>query len=92
MGSAVLRGEFFKSSDGRLRYDSALRAEMFQFIRGEFKKRDKRWPVFLCMETPEVWAESGAIKPSKDPLLKEDFKAVQGLSLKKGALRGGRLL
>lgn len=53
--TVALTGELFLSDDGKLRYDQNLRTRMFNHVIGEFKKRDPKFPVFLCMETPEAW-------------------------------------
>ncbi len=55
MQSWSLRGEMFKSSDGKLRYDKELREQMFNFILQGFRKSSPEWKIFLCMETPETW-------------------------------------
>ena len=56
--SWVVGAEMFKSSDGKLRYDQRLREKMLKFVVDEFRKDSREWPVFLCMEAPEVWLNS----------------------------------
>lgn len=73
MKSYVLRGEFFKGTDGKLRYDNSLRQDLFQFLWDQFKKQDPLWTLFLCMETPENWLHIEKTLPKKNPLLKKDF-------------------
>ena len=73
MNSLVCRGEFFKGRDGKLRYDSALRKDMFRFVSLSFKKHSPKWNVFLCMETPESWLSVMKALPAKIPGLKKDF-------------------
>ena len=73
MESLVCRGEFFRSRDGKLRYDGALRREMFRFVYQSFKTRSDKWNVFLCMETPESWLGAAGRAPMKIPELKKDF-------------------
>lgn len=53
--TAVLKGELFLSDDGKLRYDQALRNEMFSHVLQRFQFHNKKYPVFLCMEAPEAW-------------------------------------
>ena len=74
MESLVCQGEFFRGRDGKLRYDSALRREMFQFLTQEFKRHghDER-NVFLCMETPENWLGALNALPRKIPKLRREF-------------------
>ena len=73
MESLVCQGEFFKSRDGKLRYDNSLRQEMFQFVFQSFKKHSPKWNIFLCMETPENWLSVMKTAPAKIPSLKKDF-------------------
>lgn len=55
LNSYVNTAELFEGKDKKLRYDQDLRNEMFKFIFDEFKTRNSKWNVFLCMETPETW-------------------------------------
>ena len=71
MQSLVCRGEFFKASDGKLRYDQALRTEMFTYLHSLLKKRG--FACFLCMETPEVWLEALHQPAKKIPNIQKDF-------------------
>ena len=75
--SLVNRAEVFKSRDGKLRYDSELRSEMFQFVLGEFKKHSPHWKTFLCMETPETWVGIEKKNPHKDEGIKDLFKPLR---------------
>jgi spore photoproduct lyase len=65
MDSWVNQGEMFLSRDGKLRYDRRLREEMYNFVVGEFKKRDQKWKLFMCMETPETWLATTGASPFK---------------------------
>lgn len=71
--SLVNSAELFTSKDGKLRYDSALRSKMFKFIIDEFKTNDRRWNVFLCMESPETWLSTYGDYPKKVEGLDELF-------------------
>ena len=74
MESLVCRGEFFRGRDGKLRYDSQLRRDMFQFLIREFKRRGHdEGNLFLCMETPENWLGALSAPPKKIPRLKGEF-------------------
>jgi len=68
--SYVNSGEMFRSKDGKLRYDSKLRATMFKTIIDEFKSYNRAWKVFLCMEAPETWLSTYGNFP----------KSVEGLN------------
>ncbi len=65
MRSLVTRGEYFKSKDGKLRYDNELRQQMFHLIFTKFKTHHPRWNLFLCMENRESWLASANTLPSK---------------------------
>lgn len=73
MDSLVTQSEFFKGTDGKLRYDNSLRQKMFQYIIKKFKDHDSRWNIFLCMETPENWLNVMNSPAKKITSLKKDF-------------------
>ena len=73
MKSLVCQGEFFRSSDGKLRYDQEMRQEMFDYILNLFKKRSAGWPCFLCMEAPETWLSLMRAPAKKIISIKKDF-------------------
>jgi len=63
--SYVTQAETFVGADGKQRYDSRLRQEMFQFVLDRFKKHSSEWRVFMCMETPETWVKTTGDSPFK---------------------------
>ena len=71
--SWVNQAELFVSQDGKLRYDQAVREEMYQFILAEFKRQSADWRLFLCMETPETWLSSAGSSPFKNEKLGDLF-------------------
>jgi len=73
MQSLVCQGEFFRSRDGKLRYDQEIREEMFEHILTLFKKHSSNWSCFLCMESPETWLNTMKAPAKKIPALKKDF-------------------
>ena len=73
MKSLICQGEFFRSTDGKLRYDQEVRQEMFQYILKLFQKNSPHWPCFLCMETPENWLNVMKAPAKKIPTIKKDF-------------------
>ena len=79
MKSLITSGEYFKNKDGKLRYDSLLRQEMFRFIFSEFKNLNSEWNLFLCMENKENWLATTNNIPSKMEETKNlfDLKPVQ---------------
>lgn len=76
MNSLVTAAEMFPSEGNKLRYDSSLRAEMFHFMRRQFKDQNSQWPLFLCMETPETWISTFEKIPHQMPELKSVFKPL----------------
>ena len=82
LNSLVTKGEFFKSSDGKLRYDNDLRQEMFHFIFSEFKKNHSDWNLFLCMENKENWIAATQDIPTNMQTTKElfDFKSTRAFT------------
>jgi len=71
--SYVTSAEVFASPDGKWRYDSATRQEMFAFIMDAFKSRDPKWRIFMCMETPETWLKTTGQSPFQDEQLHDLF-------------------
>lgn len=77
LNSWVLQAETFPSSTGKMRYDSHLRARMFQTVVERFKFHSPTWRVSLCMETPENWVTTMATGPKKIPELSALFDPPQ---------------
>jgi spore photoproduct lyase len=73
MNSYVTRSETFPGKDGKLRYDSALRQQMFKFVMERFQAHDSRWKIFMCMETPEAWLNVAGSSPFKSEKLGDLF-------------------
>ena len=80
MNNWVNRAETFPSLDGKLRYDFNLRQEMFKFIINSFRKKDKDWKIFICMETPETWTQSFGHSPHREKSLKKIFQPIPRIS------------
>ncbi|MGE4131214.1 MAG: radical SAM protein [Bdellovibrionales bacterium] len=73
MKSYVTQAETFVSRDGKMRYDSKLRQNMFRFVMDRFKDRDPNWKIFMCMETPETWLQTTQQSPFKSESLQTLF-------------------
>lgn len=67
LNSYVTSAETYPSSDGKLRYDSALRQRMYKYIMNCFRERGPAWRLFMCMETPETWLASEYGTPFRNP-------------------------
>ena len=76
LNSLVTSAEMFKGEGDKLRYDAALRSEMFQFMIKKMKSLDEKWNIFLCMETPETWIQSFEKIPMQVPELRSFFKPL----------------
>lgn len=76
MNSLVTSAEMFPSEGQKLRYDAAIRAEMFQFMIQQMKALNPKWNIFLCMETPETWIQSFEKIPMQIPELRSLFKPL----------------
>lgn len=74
--SLVTSAEMFPSEGQKLRYDAALRSEMFQFMIQKMKSLNPKWNIFLCMETPETWIQSFDKIPMQMPELRSLFKPL----------------
>ena len=59
-GSRFFHEEFVMGLDGKFRYFRDLRVEMYKFILGKLRERARaRTCIYLCMESDEIWQESG---------------------------------
>jgi hypothetical protein len=76
MNSYVTTAEMHKGEGDKLRYDAALRSEMFQFMIKKMKDLNPKWNIFLCMETPETWIQSFEKIPAQIPELRSFFKPL----------------
>jgi spore photoproduct lyase len=54
-GTPLLAGEQVPSADGKWRDFQPLRVDMYRRVRGFVEDALPGVPVYLCMETPEVW-------------------------------------
>ena len=57
----LFNGEMVVGNDHKLRYFRPLRAQMYRAVLDECKKIGADVPLYLCMESPEVWEESGML-------------------------------
>jgi spore photoproduct lyase len=57
----LFSGEMITGNDGKLRYFRPLRVEIYKVMQEAFYRHQPDAPVYLCMESPEVWEESGMV-------------------------------
>ncbi|MBU1122946.1 MAG: spore photoproduct lyase family protein [Candidatus Omnitrophota bacterium] len=55
--SNIFYGELLLGEDKKLRYPEFLRKEIYKTMIQEIHKHDKKTPIYLCMETKEIWQE-----------------------------------
>ncbi len=56
--SSVLKGEFIKGIDGKMRYFKPLRMEMYHNLAKQLEKWHSSVGTYLCMESDDVWQKS----------------------------------
>jgi spore photoproduct lyase len=56
---SLFSGELITGADGKLRYFRPLRVELYKLMQRTFSAYDPLCTLYLCMESPEVWHESG---------------------------------
>jgi spore photoproduct lyase len=77
-------GELVQGEDGKIRYFRPIRVEFYSVLREEVEKRDESVPLYLCMESPEVWQAAGMMKRIPSGLVKYlDERAETMLGMKK---------
>jgi spore photoproduct lyase len=55
----LFSGEMVQGEDGKLRYFRPVRAAFYRAMAEEFDKHYQELTLYLCMESPELWADSG---------------------------------
>jgi len=55
----LFSGEMINGADGKLRYFRPIRTALYTAMREEFEKCYPQTTLYLCMESPEVWDDSG---------------------------------
>lgn len=55
--SQILSGEFVTCADGKMRYLKPLRLEMYRSMLAKIKQYGRHIPVYLCMDSQQVWKQ-----------------------------------
>ena len=63
--SKLTTAEWIRGMDGKLRYFKPRRIEMYQTITAMIRSHCSRVPLYLTMETPEVWRQVFGWEPTK---------------------------
>ncbi len=72
-----LRGEFVPCRDGKFRYLQRKRKRMYSFLK-ERLDTVLGSPVYLCMESADVWRGTMGSVPMKNPALRAIFRGTLG--------------
>ena len=59
---SLFSGEMILAADGKYRYFRPLRVALYKAMQDEFERLYGDITLYMCMESPEVWRESGMIK------------------------------
>ncbi len=77
----IIYGELLPGLDNKMRYFKPIRVEMFKKVLELIKNFSKNKPVYLCMESPEVWERSLGWRPKNnfeiDEFLGKRFKKAK---------------
>lgn len=78
-GTGVFAEEFYPSADGKIRYFRPFREKIYKFARAALQPLFADTPVYMCMETAEVWERlenrdfnSGDLKSMLDKSVKRE--------------------
>ncbi len=55
--SDMILGEFWLSDDNKMRYYKKTRKKMYSFVRSEIMKYHKKAPIYMCMESKDMWVD-----------------------------------
>ena len=61
--SSLLSREFVLCSDNKFRYFRPERTNLYKMVIGFLHDINKDLPIYLCMESPEVWMDTLGILP-----------------------------
>jgi spore photoproduct lyase len=78
----LFSGELISGADGKLRYVRPLRVALYSLIREEFERHAPDVTLYLCMESPDVWEQTGMIRRIPEGLVKYlDLRAEEMLGI-----------
>jgi spore photoproduct lyase len=66
----LFSSEMIMGEDGKYRYFRPVRVKFYNTLREEIEKAAPLVPLYLCMESPEVWEASGMMKRIPDGLVR----------------------
>ncbi len=68
-GTPLLAGEQVACADGKWRDFQPLRVGMYRRVRACIEDAAPGVPIYLCMETPAVWARVFGAEPPREQIL-----------------------
>lgn len=69
--SRIFTGEFIRGADGKSRYFIGLRLEMYRLMADRIRAKAPTVPLYLCMESAEVWRRTLGWVPSSAGALRQ---------------------
>lgn len=78
----LFTGEWIRGLDGKSRYFKPIRKELYTKVRGLIRNRSSRVPIYLCMESRDLWKKGLEIPIATSSRLKRylDNAAMHGCS------------
>ena len=64
--SQIICGEFVPCADGKMRYLKHLRLKIYESMLSKIKRYGKHIPVYMCMESQQVWKQVYGWTPNCD--------------------------
>ena len=64
--SQILCGEFISCADGKMRYLKPIRLEIYRSMLAKIHRYGRHIPVYLCMDSPQVWRQVYGWTPNCD--------------------------
>ncbi|MDR1453616.1 MAG: radical SAM protein [Candidatus Margulisbacteria bacterium] len=71
--STIVYGELFPGRDKKMRYPEPLRIKIYRHLLKQIAASSPRIPVYLCMESPEIWKKVYNQLPAQVENLNELF-------------------
>jgi spore photoproduct lyase len=71
--STIVYGELFPGRDKKMRYPEPLRVKIYRHLLRQIAVISPRLPVYLCMESPEIWKKVYNQLPAQVENLNELF-------------------
>lgn len=77
-GSLLLKGDYGRSPDGKMRYFKPLRAHMLRSVTSSIRKRWKNAFIYFCMEHSSTWEKLMGCDPGEREEFEKYFPFIKG--------------